>query len=47
MKENRAQVRISVRSPKHAVTLNVRDYQVTVRVRPMTAPAARLAGAVR
>lgn len=47
MRENRAQVRISVRSPKHGVTIQVRDYQVTVRVRPMTAPVVRLAGAMR
>ena len=43
MKENRTQDRLSVRAPKHAVTIQIREYQVTVRVRPATAPVARLA----
>lgn len=45
MKENRTQDRISIRAPKHAVTIQVRDYQITVRIRPSGAPVARMAAA--
>ncbi|HUP64037.1 MAG TPA: hypothetical protein VM557_02000 [Thermoanaerobaculia bacterium] len=43
MKSSKEQPRLAVRSPLRAVSLHIRDYQVTVKVRgPVTSPKPML-----
>jgi hypothetical protein len=50
MKDSKGQLRLEIQSPKRSVSLQIRDYQVTVKVKsavPRPRPAAVRALVVR